>query len=89
MQDDVFDGQKPEIEYPLAWGYRVVGASEEALRFLIAELLADDEHVVHDAQPSSKGTYVSVRLSVTVRDELHRDDVYRRLSEAEIVKMVL
>lgn len=89
MQDDPFGGQKPQIDYPTAWGYRVVGASEDDLRALIAEVLVDDEHEVLDARPSSKGSYVSVRLRVTVRSEPHRDRIYRTLSEAAIVKIVL
>ena len=89
MQDDPLAGQKPEIDYPTSWGYRVVGASESELRALIAEVLADEEHEIHGVQPSSKGTYVSLRMSVTVRDELHRDRVYRALSESAVVKIVL
>lgn len=89
MQDDPFQGQRPEIDYPTAWGYRVIGASEEALRALVAEVVADAEHEIHAVQPSRKGAYVSLRMTVTVRDEAHRDAVYQQLMQAEVVKLVL
>lgn len=81
--------QRPEIEYPTRWGYRVVGTSEDALRALVVEIVGGAEHEIHGVQPSSKGAYVSLRMSVTVVDEAHRDDVYRRLIEADVVKLVL
>ena len=81
--------ERPEIDYPTDWGYRVVGTSEEALRALVAEVLGDDEHVILAVQPSSKGAYVSLRMTVTVRDEAHRDRVYQQLVAAEVVKLVL
>ena len=89
MQDDPFAGQKPEIEYPTEWGFRVVGTPESELRALIAETLADDTHHIQDVQPSSKGNYVSVRVTVTVQDEMHRNRIYDALSQAPAVKMVL
>lgn len=81
--------ERPEIEYPTSWGYRVVGRSEDALRALVAEVVGAAEHEIHGVQPSSRGSYVSLRMSVTVVDEAHRDDVYRRLIEADVVKLVL
>lgn len=88
MQDDVFQGQRPEIEYPTDWGYRVVGRSEASLRTLVTEVVGNAPHEIEGVQPSSKGAYVSLRLSVTVASEEHRDAIYAKLVDADEVKIV-
>ena len=88
MQDDVFQGQRPEIDYPTDWGYRVVGTSEEALRALVAEVVGQAPHEIQGVQPSSKGAYVSLRMAVTVASEEHRDAIYAKLLDADVVKIV-
>lgn len=79
----------PEITYPCRWGYRVVGVSEADLRALIALVCGDADHVIHGVQPSRAGTYVSVHVSITVRDEAHRTGVYHSLAQDAAVKVVL
>jgi putative lipoic acid-binding regulatory protein len=83
------DGQRPEIEYPCEWSYRVIGTAEAAIRALVAEIAGDAAHALETSNVSSQGTYVSVRLTVLVVDEDHRLAIFHSLRDAECVKMVL
>jgi putative lipoic acid-binding regulatory protein len=83
------DGQRPEIEFPCRWNYRIIGTSEDAIRALIAELVGEAEHEVAYGQASSGGTYVSLLLTVQVEDDAHRLAVYAGLTGATCVRVVL
>ncbi len=83
------DDAKPEITYPCRWSYRIVGLSESGVRALVLEVIGTEDHTIHGVRPSSQGSYVAVKISVVVRDEDHRLDIYNRLLASEIVKVVL
>ncbi len=82
-------GDRPEITYPCEWGYRIIGTSEEEIRRVVREVVGEAEHTLAVSNESSGGKYVSLHLALTVTDEAHRLDVYRRIREAECVKIVL
>ena len=86
---DVFERQQPEIEYPCRWSYRIIGTSDEAIRAAVVEVVGDTEHALHASNESRGGKYVSLRLTLTVVDDDHRLRIYRRISRAECVKMIL
>lgn len=84
-----FDGQKPEIEFPCHWGYRIIGAPEAEMRAAIVEVVGAAEHTLEAGGASSGGKYVSLRLTVRVENDEHRLTIHRELSAASCVKMVL
>lgn len=80
---------KPEIDYPCHWGYRVIGTSAEAIRAAIDEVVGDHDHDVEHSRTSAQGNYVSFRLQVLVRDEAHRVGIYQALKDYACVRIVL
>lgn len=81
--------RKPDIDYPCAWPYTVIGEEAAALDAAIAALLAGEEAEVARGHASRGGRYVSFRVVVQVRDEGHRDAVFRGLQAIARVRFVL
>jgi putative lipoic acid-binding regulatory protein len=86
------DGQekKPLIEYPTVYTFKVMGRQEsdflEYVRDLFRTLMGTE--ISPDSireQPSSKGTYVSVSVSVYLLSEEHRRSIYARLRQEQRV----
>jgi putative lipoic acid-binding regulatory protein len=83
------DKHKPLITYPCRWDYKIIGADAGRIRAVIAAVVTDAEHTVADSNRSRGGKYCSVALTVTVRDEAHRNQVFMALRGHRDVIMVL
>lgn len=84
------EAQKPLIEYPTVYTFKVMGRHApdfaEYVRELFRALMGSE--VSPDSireQPSSKGKYVSVSVSVYLLSEEHRRSIYTRLRQEERV----
>jgi putative lipoic acid-binding regulatory protein len=81
--------ERPEITYPCAWTYRIVGTDADEIRALVTEVLVDRPHELRPSRESRKGNYVSLVLEVAVRDEADRDEIFRALMDGACVKIVV
>jgi putative lipoic acid-binding regulatory protein len=86
------DGQenKPLIEYPTVYTFKVMGRQApdftDYVRDLFRGLMGSE--ISPDSireQPSSKGTYVSLSVSVYLLSEEHRRSIYTRLRQEQRV----
>ena len=82
--------KKPLIDYPTVYTFKVMGVQEngfkEYVRALFKRLMGTE--VSPDSireQPSSKGTYVSVSVSVYLLSEEHRRAIYAQLHQEKRV----
>ncbi|AKQ66886.1 putative lipoate regulatory protein YbeD [Myxococcus hansupus] len=82
--------KKPLIEYPSVYTFKVMGAKDagfaEHVRELFKRLMGTD--ISPDSiseQPSSKGKYVSLSVSVYLLSEEHRRSIYDALHKDERV----
>ena len=82
--------KKPLIEYPAVYTFKVMGLKEdgfgEYVRTLFKRLMGTE--ISPDSireQPSSKGTYVSLSVSVYLLSEEHRRAIYAELHKDERV----
>jgi putative lipoic acid-binding regulatory protein len=80
---------RPEIEYPCAWSYRVIGTDEKTLRHAISECLEGREYRVSLSSSSSSGKYISLNLETIVHSEEIRVSTYHSLGRHPSVKIVL
>ena len=80
--------RRPHIEYPCAWSYRLIGASEASLREAVRDVLGAPAALTQ-GRASGRGRYVSATLTVQVRDEPHRLAVFEALAAHEAVVYVL
>ncbi|WP_257460891.1 HP0495 family protein [Archangium lipolyticum] len=86
------DGQenKPLIDYPTVYTFKVMGRQApdfaDYVRGLFRALMGTE--ISPDSireQPSSKGTYVSLSVSVYLLSEEHRRSIYARLRQEQRV----
>ena len=80
---------RPTIEYPCEWKFRVLGEHETRLREVIAQVLSDRPHEVKAGNVSSGGKYCSVEAAAEVLTEADRDRIFAALAGAEGVKTVV
>ena len=91
------NNQKPKIEYPCQWGYKVIGNDEETVHKAIRECLRECLEAGEQERPlefggsrtSGGGKYVSVGLTVEVLDEDERNIIFQALADRPEIKMVI
>lgn len=82
--------KKPVIEYPTVYTFKVMGVQDdgfvEYVRTLFKRLMGSEisQDSIHE-QPSSKGKYVSVSVSVYLLSEEHRRAIYAQLHQEKRV----
>lgn len=80
---------KPEIDYPCTWPYTVIGEDGDTLETILPAVLAGEVARVSRKRASRSGRYASFEVAVEVRDEMHRDAIFRDLQAVTCVKVVL
>ncbi len=83
----------PKIEYPCDYPLKIIGRAEADFRQLVVEVLqqhdpAFDEQAVVE-MPSGKGTFVSLRVSLTATGDAHVKAVVAALMATGRVKMIV
>jgi len=86
---DANNKTKPDIEYPINWGFKLIGRDKAKLEACIAEILADKEHQKSAGNASAGGKFHSFNASCEVLDEEERNKLFKAFSEHEHVKMVI
>ena len=81
--------RKPHVDYPCTWPYTVIGEDGDALERKLPEALAGEDAQMQRKRASRTGRYSSFQVAVRVRDEEHRDRVFRGLRAIHLVKVVL
>lgn len=80
---------RPMIEYPCEWKFRVLGEAEPRLREVIADVLSDRPHEVTAGNVSSGGKYCSVEAAAEVLTEADRDRIFAAMASSEGVRAVV
>ncbi|MEN8006308.1 MAG: DUF493 domain-containing protein [Candidatus Krumholzibacteriota bacterium] len=91
------NNEKPVVEYPCRWGYKVIGPDEEAMRSAVKVCLdhclndnsGDREFELGQSRTSRSGKYVSLSLNLKVQDEAERDAVFAALTKRPEILMVI
>ena len=86
--NDIRD-DRPLIEYPTTWVYKVIGADPAKIEAAVAAAAGDDPYDLSPSKTSSSGKYRSFNVKMTVRDEDHRGRVFEALREHPDIVMVL
>lgn len=84
-----FGDEKPDIEYPCAWSYRLIARSAEVIEAAVRRVVGSSDYRLDASNTSATGRYVAVRLTVVVRDEEHRLEIGRRLKADDAILYVL
>ena len=81
--------ERPDIDYPVRWTYKIIGEDEQGLRAAVAEVVGDRDHAVAFSHNSTTGRYLSLTLEVVVSDEDERNGLFAALGAHEDVKVIL
>jgi len=81
--------ERPEIEYPCTWVYKVIGEDCTLLKDVITESCAPIGVSITHSHMSSKGKYHSLNAELIVPSEEIRLGIYETLKSAPAVKIVL
>ncbi|MFT4809186.1 MAG: putative lipoic acid-binding regulatory protein [Paraglaciecola sp.] len=88
MMDTNFDQL---LDFPCQQTFKIMGIAHERLPQDVITCL--QVHAPGDytpkVKPSSKGTYHSISLSITVTSKAHMETLYVELAKLELVKVVL
>ncbi len=81
------------IEYPSDFPIKVMGAMHDAFAETIVEVVLQHDPTFHagkvEMRPSTKGTYLSLTVTVRATSREQLDNLYRALSSHPMVKVVL
>ena len=81
------------IEYPSDFPIKVMGAMHDAFTETIVEVVLQHDPTFHagkvEMRPSTKGTYLSLTVTVRATSREQLDNLYRALSSHPMVKVVL
>lgn len=79
------------MDFPASFPFKVVGAADDALTDKVVAVV--QKHIAGDYSPtskvSSKGSYNSVTIRVTVQNKDQIETLYKELAAIEGVKRVL
>jgi hypothetical protein len=81
--------QRPEIDYPCLWTYKVIGEDNSLLKELITAACSPSTVKITHSHTSSKGKYHSLNAELVVPDEQRRLEIYEQLQNNPAVKIVL
>ena len=81
------------IEYPSDFPIKIMGVMQDAFAQTMVDVVAQHDPTFHagkmEMRPSSKGTYLSLTVTVRATSREQLDNLYRALSSHPMVKVVL
>jgi hypothetical protein len=80
---------RPKIDYPCEWEYRIITSSEDELRKLVTEILKTKQYVLSFSNISKERKYISFALKINVTTEEERNRIYVSLRNHSSVKSVI
>jgi uncharacterized protein len=81
--------ERPQIDYPCIWVYKVIGEDQETLREIIHTACAPATVEITYSHSSSGGRYHSLSASLIVHTEEIRLSIYEILKSHPAIKIVL
>ena len=88
----ILDGnskEKPEIEYPTQWGFKIIGRDKDALLACIKEIMGEKEHLCSLGNTSKTGKFTTYNASCMVDSKEERDRIFKYFQEHKEVQMVI
>lgn len=81
--------QKPEIEYPCRWLYKVIGEEKDAIKEAVYHICKGKELTYSYSHSSSGGKYHSYNVELEVEHEEERLSIYNLLNNHAAIKVVM
>lgn len=81
--------EKPQIDYPTNWGFKLIGRDKEKLLSCIKEVMGDKEHLCSSGNASKTGKFHSYNTSCVVESEEERNKIFKCFEDHKDVEMVI
>ena len=81
--------EKPQIEYPTNWGFKIIGRDEEKLKACIKEVMGKKEHLCSLGNRSRTGKFTTYNASCVVETQEERDRLFKCFQDHDDVEMVI
>jgi uncharacterized protein len=81
--------ERPEINYPCEWSYKVIGTNVEMILEAIDYASCGIEYDVTPSNISRNEKYYSLDVTLEVPSEFIRDLIFQKLKDSEHIKIVL
>jgi len=81
--------EKPKIEYPTNWGFKIIGRDKDKLKACIKEVMGEKEHLCSTGNASKTGKFHSYNASCMVEDQEERDRLFKSFQDHDDVEMVI
>ena len=81
--------EKPEINYPTDWGFKLIGRDKEALLKCIKEIMGEKNHQCSLGNRSKTGKFHSYNANCTVESEEERKKIFSYFEKHDDVNMVI
>jgi len=81
--------EKPKIEYPCNWGFKLIGRDKEKIKDAIKDIINDREYEYRDGNISRSGKFVTVNTNCNVESQEDRDRIFKAFNEHENIDMVI
>ena len=81
--------EKPQIEYPTRWGFKIIGRDKEKLQACIKEVMGEKEHLCSIGNSSKTGKFTTYNASCIVEDQEERDKLFKCFQDHDDVEMVI
>ena len=88
MKNLFSENDKPKIDYPLSWEYKLILQNKSLLETIIKNVLADKNYKVKPSKVSKKGKYSSFNLVIIVNDEKERLSIFDSFKNHKDVSFV-
>jgi putative lipoic acid-binding regulatory protein len=81
--------EKPKIEYPCEWGYKIIGTDKLKLEAVIFEVMGSRNYKNKGGNSSSKGKFHALSTACQVESQADRDAIFKAFQNHSDVKMVI
>lgn len=81
--------ERPNIEYPTSWGFKIIGRDKDKLLACIKEAMGEKEHLCSLGNTSRTGKFTTYNASCTVDTEEERNRIFKYFSDHEDIDMVI
>ena len=81
--------EKPKINYPTEWSYKIIARNEEAIQQVVKTTQHSSDLQLKYSNTSKKGTFTSMECTTLVMNEEERLGLYQKFKANPDIKMVL
>lgn len=81
--------EKPDIEYPCNWSYKIIGTDVDEMIIAVEEIVLNMDYDLTPSNISSNQKYYSLNLRVLVQSETVRNQIFQKLEQHAAISFVL